>query len=296
MRDTARSDTSSSLESCRPREYAPPRARPLGRGELGVRSRIRIWGGRLVSKTNEALGRPTTLSCGLWPWTELARRHRVDLAHVCAHAGIEVSRLRQPFVRWPQVTCNRIAQFACDHFGADAAMAASLTVEAGQFQLLELLVRTAPTVAHGLSIGCWFFRLLHNGGRIEHERLRSGAHAITWVPPDYAVHSAYVELTFGVTMRGIQRETQCEHAAATDVGFRRPEVLDHSLYQQVLGCRPRFGAREDCMVISASVAALKMHRRNADVHRKARDYAQEVLETETLEASAKDDRYEHPNP
>lgn len=229
-------------------------------------------------RTTHALERPTTLSCGLWPWAELTRRHNVDLAHVCADLGIEVSRLRQPFARWPQSTCNRIAQFALDHFGPDAAMAATLTVEPGHFQLLELLVRTAPTVGDGLRIGCWFFRLLHDGGRLRYERLENGSHVVTWQPPaDYLVHPAYVELTFGVTMLGIRRETRCERAAASEVSFRGPTVADLTLYERVLGCRPCFDAREDRLVIGPRVAALRMTRRNAEVHDEARILAQELI-------------------
>jgi hypothetical protein len=213
----------------------------------------------------------------LWPWAQLARRHNVDLERVCTHAGIEISRLRQPFVRWPQSTCNRIAQFACDHFGDDAAMAATLTVEPGHFQLLELLVRTAPTVGHGLRIGCWFFPLLHNGGRLEHERLRSGAHSITWRPPDHTVHPAYVELTFGVTRFGIRREARAEQAAAADVTFRGPRVTDLTSYARVLGCRPRFDMPEDRMVVDECVAALKMRRSNPEVHHEASVFAHELL-------------------
>lgn len=213
----------------------------------------------------------------MWPWVELARRHSVDIERLCAYASIRVSDLRQPFVRWRQGTCNRVAEFACENFGPDAAMAASLTVEAGHFQLLELLVRTAPTVGHGLRIGCWFFRLLHDGGRLEHERSSSGAHAITWVPPDFPVHPGYVELTFGVTMLGIRRETRRRHASAAEVSFRRPAVADLTLYERVLGCRPRFDMHEDRLVIDQRVAGLSMARRNVEVHDKARILAQELL-------------------
>ena len=175
-------------------------------------------------------------------------------------SGIELSQLRQPFVRWSQRTCNHIAKFACDTFGADAAMSAAQTVEAGHFQLLELLVRTAPTVGDGLRIGCSFFRLLHNGGRLVHERMASGAHAVTWVPPeDYTVHHAYVELTFGVTVLGIRREARCAHASAAEVSLHRPGVHDTTLYERVLG-RPRFDMDEDRMLFDPRVAALGMVR------------------------------------
>jgi len=196
-------------------------------------------------------------------------------------AGIELSQLRQPFVRWSQRTCNDIAQFACDNFGTDAAMSAAQTVEAGHFQLLELLVRTAPTVGDGLRIGCWFFPLLHDGGRLVHERLPSGAHSVTWLPPrNFSVHHAYVELTFGVTVLGIRREARCEHASATEVNLRSAKVANTALYERVLGCRPRFEMQEDRMVIDRRVASLAMVRCNADVHEKARVLAHELIADE----------------
>ena len=234
-----------------------------------------------MQRTIEAVERSTTASFGLWPWVELARRHDIDIERACAAAEIEISQLRQPFARWSQRTCNQIAQFACDTFGSDAAMSAALTVEAGHFQLLELLVRTAPTVGDGLRIGCWFFPLLHDGERIVHERLASGAHAITWTPPsDYTVHHAYVELTFGVTMLGIRREARCEYASATEVSFRRAPAQDTSLYERVLGCRPRFEMHEDRMVLDRRVAALGMVRCNAAVHEQARILAHDLIKND----------------
>ena len=160
-------------------------------------------------------------------------------------------------------------------------MIAAQTVEAGHFQLLELLVRTAPTVGDGLRIGCWFFPLLHDGGRLVHERLASGAHAVTWLPPEnFSVHHAYVELTFGVTVLGIRREARCAHASASEVSLRRGIVEDTSMYERVLGCRPRFGMHEDRMIFDRRVAALGMARCNADVHEKARILAHELIADE----------------
>jgi hypothetical protein len=197
---------------------------------------------------------------------------------LCTAAGIQPTQLRQPFARWPQSVCNRIAEFACENFGADAAMHAALAVEAGHFQLLELLVRTAPTVADGLRIGCTFFPLLHDGGRIELDRSASGKHAVVWVPPHgYTVHHAYVELTFGVTVRGIRREARCQHAAASEVSLCSPATPDTTNYERVLGCRPRFDMQEDRMLFEPAVAALSMVRSNAEVHEKARILAQELI-------------------
>ena len=198
---------------------------------------------------------------------------------LCSAAGIgPLSELRQPFARWGQGTCNRIAQLVCEQLGSDAAMAAALTVEAGHFQLLELLVRTARTVGDGLRIGCGYFPLLHDGGRLVHERLASGAHSVTWLPPDdLPVHHAFVELTFGVTVLGIRREARYEDAAAAEVSFRRADAPGSALYERVLGCAPRFGMSQDRMVFDARVAALSLRRSNAEVHDNARALAQELL-------------------
>jgi hypothetical protein len=235
-------------------------------------------------RTTSSVDRTTTASCGLWPWIELARRRNLDIERVCTRVGIELSRLRQPFARWPQSTCNRLAQLACDEFGDGAAMAAAQTVEAGHFQLLELLIRTAPSVGDGLRLGCRFFPLLHDGGELVHERLRSGAHVVTWLPPShYTVHHAYVELTFGVTVGGIRREASCEHAAATEVSLRRPDVRDATDYERALGCVPSFGRHEDRIVFDRRVAALGMVRRNPEVHEKARILAQELIGSDELQ-------------
>jgi hypothetical protein len=243
---------------------------------------VRVWGKRLLRKTIAA-EEQTTASCGLWPWVELTRRHNVDIERLCAFAGTELSRLRQPFARWSQTSCNLVARFACDEFGEDAAMAAALTVEAGHFQLLELLIRTAPTVGDGLRIGCLFFPLLHAGGRLLHECTASGVQAVTWHPPKtYTVHRAYVELTFGITLLGIRREANCPAASAAEVSFRHSAPANTALYQRVLGVLPRFEMDEDRMVFDRSIVTLKMARGNPTVHAQALAVAEELIESDAV--------------
>ena len=234
-----------------------------------------------LPRTNDALERATTASCGLWPWAELARRQGLDFEGYCAQQAIDLTELRQPFARWSQRICNSVAQFACERLGNDAAMAAALTVEAGHFQLLELLIRTAPTVGDGLRLGCMFFPLLHDGGKLVHERLASGAHAVTWLPPgDYPVHHAFVELTFGVTVLGIRREARCRTAAAAEVTLQQPQPEKTAAYERVLGRLPEFAMTEARIVFDRRVAALSMARSNAEVHENARMLAHELIGAE----------------
>jgi Arabinose-binding domain of AraC transcription regulator, N-term len=221
---------------------------------------------------------PTTAGYGLWPWIELVRRSDIDLERLCRYAGVSMSALREPFARWSQTTCNRVAEFACEFIGPDAAMAAARTVEAGHFQLLELLIRSAATVGDGLRIGCSLFPLLHWGGRLAHEQLANGSRVVTWQPPqDYVVHHGYVELTFGVTVLGIRRETGTAAASASAVTFRHALRGPVRAYESALGCTPQFGAAEDRLVFDAAVAKLAMKRQNPELHRTARVLAEEML-------------------
>ncbi|HKU44097.1 MAG TPA: hypothetical protein VJR89_38315, partial [Polyangiales bacterium] len=73
---------------------------------------------------------------------------------------------------------------------------------------------------------------------------------------------------------------------------RRPSIGDLTLYERVLGCRPRFGVSDDRLLIDANVAALRMQRSNAEVHHKARDFAQELLgQTPSTEARCVTESY-----
>jgi hypothetical protein len=221
---------------------------------------------------------PTTAGYGLWPWVELVRRSGVDLEQLCRYIGVSINELRDPFARWSQTTCNRVAEFAYESIGPGAAMAAVRTVEPGHFQLLELLVRTAATVGAGLRIGCSVFPLLHWGGRLTHEVLSNGSHVVTWNPPEnYLVHQGYIELTFGVTVLGIRRETGKAAASASEVAFRHALLGPIQPYESVLGCAPQFGAAQDRMVFDPSVVKLAMMRRNPETHRSAHLLADEHL-------------------
>jgi hypothetical protein len=230
------------------------------------------------TRTRRSAEELTTASYGVWPWAELARRNQLPLELPCEAAGIELSQLRDPGVRWSQIVCNRIAEFTFQQFGGSAAMAAALTVEAGHFQLLELLARTAPTVGDGLRLGCWFFPLLHSGGRLLHEQAADGSHAIAWrPPPEYRVHHAYVELTFAVTVLGIRRETQRDDLVAREVWFTHAEPADRELHSRVLGCEPEFDMQEDRLVFDARFANLPLSRRNGAVHKKALRVAEDLI-------------------
>jgi hypothetical protein len=238
-----------------------------------------ISAGRADRDSEEGLERRTTASFGLWPWAELARHHGMTIAHFCELAGIEPSALRNLDVRFTQAVANRVTALAFEHFGCEAAMAAGMLVEAGQFNLLELIARTAPTVADGMEEGCRFFPLLHDGGKLVHEIATSGEHMIVWRAPDgYEVHHGLVELTFAVSVRGMRRETGVETFHPTAVWFTHAAPSQHALHEQLFGCPVQFGMPQDRLVVSAESAALPLARKNPEVHAAAADVANELLE------------------
>ena len=130
----------------------------------------------------------------MWPFVEVLRRTHVPLERMCELTGITPAQLRDPEFRFTQATVNRIVALAFDVVGPSAAVAAALTVEAGHFQLLELIARSAPKVGDGLEQVCRFFPLLHDGGHLHHELGADGDHTLRWAPPTgYEVHHGCLE-------------------------------------------------------------------------------------------------------
>jgi hypothetical protein len=237
----------------------------------GVDSRVRVRADGRIDRT--------TASFGLWPWVQLAVSKGDSVEHFCELAGIEQSAVRDLGVRFSQPVSNRVAQLAYTRFGAAAAMEAGLLVKAGQFALLELIVRSTPTVRKGLAYGCFFFPLLHDGGHLCCESLAESRAALRWDPPQsYVVHHGYVELTFAVTILGIRRETARPDAMPDEVWFRHDAPDDLSLHTRVLGIEPHFGMPEDHVIFGASMAALRPMRANAEVHRAAADAGTAALD------------------
>jgi hypothetical protein len=221
----------------------------------------------------------TTASFGLWPWIQLAVSKGDSVEGFCKLAGIAESALRDLGVRFSQPVTNRVAELAYARFGSGAAMQAGLLVEAGQFNLLELIARSAPSVSDGLEVGCRFFPLLHDGGHLCYEPLAGGRAALRWDPPQsYVVHHGYVELTFAIALLGIRRETGQPDAMPDEVWFRHEDPDDRALHTRVLGLEPHFGMAEDHIIFGAAMAALHLTRENAEVHRAAADAGEAVLD------------------
>jgi hypothetical protein len=223
-------------------------------------------------------GERTTASLGLWPWVQLASSRGMSVERFCELAGVQVTALRDPEVRFSQLDANRVALLAFEHFGPGAAMHAALAVEAGQFNLLELIARSAPTVSAGLAQGCQFFPLLHDGGRLICEQRDGGAVALRWHPPEYAVHHGYVELTFAVALLGIRREAAVASVAPAELCFSHPAPNDRSAHDSVFGTAARFGAGQDAIVFDRQAAALPLTRDNPDVHAAARKAAADLID------------------
>jgi hypothetical protein len=221
----------------------------------------------------------TTASIGLWPWVQLAMSKGESVERFCKRAGIAESALRDPGVRFSQPVTNRVVQVAFTQFGPGAAMEAGLRVEAGQFQLLELITRSLPNVRKGLEYGCRFFPLLHDGGHLSYEALPAGRAALRWHPPQsYVVHHGYVELTFAIALLGIRRETARPDAIPDEIWFRHQAPDDRALHARVLGIEPRFSMPEDHVIFGATMASLRMMRANAAVHRAAAAAGAAVLD------------------
>lgn len=221
-------------------------------------------------------GEVTTSSLALWPWTELAERSGLGRDWALQLAELEESELRDPEVHVDQRRADRLAAVVFDHFGSGAAVAAARTVEPGHFNLVEVLARSAPTVADGLDLACQFLPLIHRGGHLEHLRERDGS-VVRWKPrPEMTIHPGYVELLFTVAMLGMRRETGCA-VVPRRVWFAHSAPLDLELHHAELGEGVRFGMPEDAFELALPDATLPLCRANAAAHRSATEAAREAL-------------------
>ena len=221
----------------------------------------------------------TTASFGLWPFVEVLRRNDLPLERVCERIELSAERLRDPGERFTQAAANRLATLAFERLGDSAAVAAALTVEAGHFHLLELITRTAPTVAEGIEACCQFFPLLHDCGKFSCARADDGARTVLWHPPDVcSVHHGYVELTFAVAVLGMCRETGCETLRPARVQFTHAAPAERMLHEQVLGPNLDFGAHQAAITFDAETTRVRFKRSNSAVHAAAVRSANDTLD------------------
>jgi len=209
----------------------------------------------------------TSAGFGLWPFVELLRRNDVSIERLCELTGLELELLREPEVRFSQTVVNRVVELAYERVGSDAGLAAALTVEAGHYHLLELILRTAPRVVDGLIQGCRFFPLLSSGGQLVLEPAADGALCLRWqAPASCDVHRGCVELSFGVLMLGMRRETGRTSIMPAEVWFTHQSPTNLRLHERVLGRNVRFGMPDCHMLFDRRVANLPLTRKNPEVH------------------------------
>lgn len=217
-------------------------------------------------------------SVALWPWVVLAARHELPIEQLADLIGVSVADLRDPGARFSQATANHVAELVLQRVGPSAPLEAALTMEAGQFALIELLARTSPTAGEGLALGCQYFSLIHSGVQLTHEIRSDGSHRMLLVLSDSEpINSAMVEYTFAVWLVGLRRETQHAAIEPTEVWFqhRAPDNLG-AAFESVFGPNLRFSMPCHHVVISPQTAALPLMRHNSGVNAEAQRAASDL--------------------
>jgi Arabinose-binding domain of AraC transcription regulator, N-term len=251
------------------------RAVKLGRRRSAVRSASQLEVVAPLAPTRP--GQQAITGVGLWPWVELAGRHGLPLPELAQLVGVTVSELRDPDRRFDQSMANHVVELVCSRVGPDAGLAAALTAEAGQFALLEVLARTAPTIGLALAQVSRFFSLVHTGVDLQYQSQPDGAGVLrALLPHDYEVHHGFAEFVFGACLVTMRRETEQPSIVPLEVWLRRRAPPDRSLYDRVFG-RVLFDMSEDRMLLSRETVALALTRSNAEVHAAAVHGAKELV-------------------
>jgi Arabinose-binding domain of AraC transcription regulator, N-term len=219
----------------------------------------------------------TVASFALWPWVVLSGKRDLSIERLAQLADVSVAELRDPGARFSQVIANRVAELAFQSAGSGAAMEAALTVEPGHFALIELLARTAPNVSEAMKLVCRFFPLIQDDVTLEYEARPDKALRMKLVPPEYAVHHGYIELTFAVLLLAIRRETERPEAQPLEVWFAHRAPVDRRSFETVFGPNVRFDMPEHHMSLHRKVAMLPLARKNSDVNQAAIRAASDLL-------------------
>lgn len=248
------------------------RAVKLGRRRSAVRAEHHL---EVVAPVGR--GRQVMAGVALWPWVELAGRHGLPLAELARLTGVEIAELRDHDRRFDQNVVNRLADIVCGRVGADSGLAAALTAEAGQFALIEVLARTAPTIGLGLVQVSRFFSLIHTEVSLEYLRQPNGDGVLRLqLPTDYEFHYGWVDLVFGACLVTMRREAQQPALAPLELWLRHRAPADRSLYDSVFG-RVRFEMSDDRMLLSRESVELNLRRPNPAVHAAAMAGAKKLV-------------------
>ena len=231
---------------------------------------------------------PTTSTLAAWPWVLLAQQQGMTMSEICEATVLTEGELRDPGRYLTQLQANRLAELGFRMLGPVAALRAAQSIDRGHFALAELVMRSAPTVRDGADRACEVFPLIHRYTSLTHLTCSDRSFLHLNIASGLDVHLGYVELTFAVTLQGVQRETGRDDVRFASTWFTHSGPSDTSEHERFFG-PVRFGMPETRFEMSNALLELPLLRASESAHCRAREVANEALHDQDADSSVRRD-------
>lgn len=206
----------------------------------------------------------------LWPWLVAARDLGVDPTASLQRLGLIEGQLRDPGHRIAYAPSQAlIAALVEETERDDLGLLAAAKVEPGHFELLELAVRSAPTLGRAIGHLVRFFALFDDGASLVFHPGQETSGLGYVVTCGQVAHPAYVEFVPAMLLLASRRETGVEALRPTVIRFRHPSPPSAEPHARLFQAPVVFDASEDLATMRSQDLALPLLRANTHTHRRA---------------------------
>jgi hypothetical protein len=186
--------------------------------------------------------------------------------------------LRDPDVRIPfPVAYDLIETLIVDSGRNDLGLLAGRAVQVGYFDLLELAIRSAPTLGDAAENLIRYSVLIVDGAELRLERgpvFSKIRHVVTCGLP---VHPAYDEFIAATMLLFARRETNVDSLAAESISFRHAALASEESYKALFKSPIYFNADKGDAIFRTELLALPFRRSNPPMEQKALDVIRDCV-------------------
>lgn len=195
----------------------------------------------------------------MWPFAELARRHRDGalLTRFRARLGLTSVQMEHPDTRVPLQTAADLLTELVQETGTPAiGLVAAQLVTPEHLALPEYLARTKQTLGAALTASEQYAQLLCDGAHSRIELRDNIAVVCLWFQSNLVMPDAAYEFALATQLNCARRITGLPQLAPLEVHFMHSQPDDVTLHERIFNCRVRFNMPSTQTVLPARLLEL----------------------------------------
>ncbi len=254
----------------------------LPRNQLLGQFSIQTWVSRQVTVIGFASKGPdmgaecTGTTRIVWPFLKLVTRN--DL--LWAQLGLTEDGVADPEGRIAHHVLDLLLRAAIQSTGRpDLGLLAAQQLQPGDFDLLELVARSQPTLGEGIRCIPGLLPLLHDGWRLSVNEREGTTETRFDLGPGLPAHPAGYDFFMAAVMISIRRATGKQDLQATEVLLPYPEPRNRETYASIFDATLRFDQPYASLRFSSDTMCLRMVNASPSVCAALERVATELLST-----------------